>query len=147
MANTPQRAIRIEDELWEQLGEIGAADDRSPSYMVRKAVLDMLERNGVDTSIGKGFKIGPKVARMSKPENQGTVTKDSTPVKAAPARKAAPVKAAVKPATKATPAKATPVKAPVKKAAPARKAAPVKAAPAKAPARARKTTGLTKLLP
>lgn len=43
MANTPIRHIRIPDELWNRLALRAADDDRSVSYVLRKAIETYLD--------------------------------------------------------------------------------------------------------
>lgn len=44
MANTPIRHFRIEDEHWDALGRIGKELERPHSWLVRKAVVEYVER-------------------------------------------------------------------------------------------------------
>jgi predicted transcriptional regulator len=45
MAETPVRHIRIDDETWNALVRIGEEDERTPGFMVRRAVEELIERS------------------------------------------------------------------------------------------------------
>ncbi|HEY6127966.1 MAG TPA: ribbon-helix-helix protein, CopG family [Candidatus Acidoferrum sp.] len=45
MANTPIRTFRCEDEYWDALGRIAKEQERTQSWLTRKAVQEFIERD------------------------------------------------------------------------------------------------------
>jgi predicted transcriptional regulator len=56
MANTPIRHFRCEDDLWDALARVGKEQDRTQSWLTRKAVEEYLERYRAEKRAAKPAK-------------------------------------------------------------------------------------------